>query len=76
MNVFGYQTNSLWTRSEEALGAFTKAIDNLKKINKEAVEERLSNENKIKIIQFENNLLGTLEAENNKVISKIESIIK
>ena len=68
--------DSLKDRAENALSIFTKTVNDLLDINKKCQEEIKAREEIIEIATSENTELSNIVSSNNKVITKIEDILK
>ena len=68
--------DSLKDRAENALSIFTKTVNDLLDINKKCQEEIKAREEIIEIASNENTELSNIVSSNNKVITKIEDILK
>lgn len=76
MDILNFNSlGSLSARSASAIESFTKTVEKLKKVNKDSQEVREKNNTEIIRLGNENTELASVEAQNSKIIAKIESII-
>jgi len=68
--------NSLKTASNRAIEVFSKTIDELNEINSQIQSQKEIKLNKISELQNECNSLQVQENYNQKIVEKIESILK
>ncbi len=75
MNIFGNRVADISARSESAIGVFTKTVQKLKAINSDSIAAREKNQTELDRLNSENTHLAGIEAENSKMIFKIEEFL-
>lgn len=77
MGLFGNITSkSLQVKVEKATASFRKAITDLTEVNEEAALVKSEKEKEIKEAQTEISAIDSLTEQNNKMITKLQSIIE
>jgi len=76
MNLFNQnKVDSFKNGSKDAIGVFTKVLQNLKSINEKVLLEKTNKELEIELAKSDIKSLNDINLENLKIISKIEDII-
>ena len=74
MAIFG-NNKTVQQKTEEALGLFTRAIDQLKDANAEAEVIKRNNQEEMDRLRAENDNLSNMTDANSKVIDNMEALI-
>lgn len=74
--IFGNQINKLQEQSKTILDVFTKTVTDLTEVNNEADQLSKKKEEEKKKLEEEITSLGSIKADNQKVIEKINKLFE